>query len=263
MSRTARQTGHSKQKRLASSICARVTRMTSVKGQPVFFRSSGAPASPTGSRSGARLPTRRGVGLGVICGRGNERRAPSPIVEASLTSDAGGELPGAGSVCSAFFGGCFSSAWNFLALSLLWSATWRSPARASISRLRRLAGCGMVRVRTSSVKLVPCWTKVAATASTSQSLSTPMQPTQPEALQRHPFQQVFQGGHKGRAFFFVFDVIAGKMNIAAPTRELSAGIAEAKEGIGTSKHMEHLRAIAQRLEPLQLLIDAVTPISLH
>lgn len=82
--------------------------------------------------------------------------------------------------------GLFTGAWNFLALSLSWSATWCSPARASISRLRRLAGCGMVWVRIFSVKLVPCWTKVAVIASTSQSLSTPMQPTLPEAhhLQR-------------------------------------------------------------------------------
>ena len=184
MSRSARQTGHSKQKRLASSICARVTGMTSVKGQPVFFRSRVALASPTGSRSGARLPTRWGVGLGVTCGKGNGAEAGWPNVPASLASDVGGELPGVGSVCSAFFGGCERSAWNFLALSLWWSATWRSPARASISKLRRLAGCGMVRVRISSVKLVPFWTKVAATASTSQSLSTLMQPTQPEAHQR-------------------------------------------------------------------------------
>src|SRR5712691_6894144 len=42
----------------------------------------------------------------------------------------------------------------------------------------------MVRVRISSVKLVPFWARVAATASTSQSFKTPMQPTQPSANHR-------------------------------------------------------------------------------
>lgn len=56
-------------------------------------------------------------------------------------------------------------------------------------------------------------------------------------LQRNPFQQVFQGGDKVRALLFVFDVIAGKMTITAPTRELSAGIAKAKKSVGASQHV--------------------------
>ncbi len=39
--------------------------------------------------------------------------------------------------------------------------------------------------------------------------------------QRNPFEQILHGSRKFFAFFFVVDMVALKMNIATPTRELS------------------------------------------
>lgn len=45
-------------------------------------------------------------------------------------------------------------------------------------------------------------------------------------IERNPFQQIFQGCHKGGAFFFVLNMIACKMNISTTTSELSTRIAK-------------------------------------
>ncbi len=63
-------------------------------------------------------------------------------------------------------------------------------------------------------------------------------------LKWNPFQQILQGGHKGDAFFFVFHVIAGKMNISPPTSKLPTRITKTEQGIGTCQHVQYLCAIA-------------------